>query len=128
MIRNFNHTHSYKQSNKLFRLLEESKWKHIGCPEMVVNLTNFQFSTTKMEAISLGLKFATGIYKNITTNIILDNYWNCDTNFSKGFIQGIILTTLSQPNESSLPKRYTQALPNLTQTWSSLLPTKVMVL
>ena len=36
---------------------------------MVPNLTNFQFSTTEMEALSLGLKFAIAIYKNISTNI-----------------------------------------------------------
>ena len=82
---------------------------------MVLNLTNFQFSTTEIEAFSLGLKFATDIYLNITTNTILDNYRNCDTDFSKGFIQGIILTAISQTNESSLPKRYRQALSNLTQ-------------
>ena len=58
----------------------------------------FYFSTTEIEAISLELKFATGIYKNITTNTILDNYRNCDTNFCKGFNQGIILTAISQPN------------------------------
>ena len=37
-----------------------------------------------------------------------------EIDFSKHFIQGIILTAVSQPNESSLPKRYTQALSNLT--------------
>ena len=68
-----------------------------------------------MEARNLRLKFATSIYKNITTNTIVNNYRICDTDFSKGFIQGIILTAISQPNESSLPKRYTLALSNLTQ-------------
>ena len=67
-----------------------------------------------MEALSLWLKFATGIYKNITTNTILDNYRDCDINFSKGFIQGIILILILQSNESSYPKTYTQALFNLT--------------
>ena len=43
------------------------------------------------------------------------NYRNCDTDFSKGFIQGIILTAISQPNEWSLPKRYIHVLSNLTQ-------------
>ena len=36
-----------------------------------------------MEALSLGSKFATGINKSITTNTILSNYRNCDTDFSK---------------------------------------------
>ena len=41
-------------------------WKQVEphwTPKMVLNLTHFQFSTTEMEALSLGLKFATGIYK-----------------------------------------------------------------
>ena len=67
---------------------------------MVLNLTDFQFSITKMEALSLRLKSATGIYQNITTNSILCNYRNCNTNFSKIFIQGIILAAVSQPNNS----------------------------
>ena len=81
-------------------------------------ITNFQFYTTEMEALSQGLKFAIGIYKNITTNTVLDNYQNSDSDFSKSFIQAIILTAISQPNELSLPsppKRYTLALASLTQ-------------
>ena len=54
-------------------------------------------------------------WKNITRNTTLDNYWNCDTGFSKGFIQGIILTAIFQPNESSLTKWDTQSLSNLTE-------------
>ena len=115
-------------SNQLSRLLKDSKWKHIRRLKMVQKLTNFHFSTYKMEAFSLGLKFATGICKNITSNIILDNYQKCDTDFSKGFIRGMILAAISQPNESSLPKMYTQALANLTQPSSSLPSSKVTVL
>ena len=59
--------------------------------------------------------YITSICKNITTNTIIDNYRNYDTDFSKGFIRGNIFTAISQSNESSLPKRYTQALTNLTQ-------------
>ena len=82
---------------------------------MVVNVTHIQISTTEMEALCLGLKFAAGIYKNIIANITLDTYQNCDTDCSKGFIQRIILTATSQPNKPSLPKRYEQALSNPTQ-------------
>ena len=96
-------------SSKLSRLLNDSKWKYIGRPEMVLNQTNFRFSTTEMEALSLGLKFATCIYKSIIINTKLENYRICDTDFSWGFIQGIILAAISQPNESSHSKRYTQA-------------------
>ena len=120
MIENFNHIHYHKLSNKLTHLLDESKWKHIGSPEMVLNLTDFKFSTTEMEALSLGLKFATGIHKNITTNTILSNY---NTDFFKGFIQEIILASVSQPNNSSLPKRYIKALSNLTQNPNIIFPT-----
>ena len=90
IIKNFNLTHSNKLLNKSSHHLAESKWKHTGCPAMVSNLTDFQFSTTKMEAFCLGLKFATYIHQNITTNFILCNSRNFDTDFSKGFIQGII--------------------------------------
>ena len=103
MIKYFNHTQSCKLSNKSLHPLAESKWKHIGYHEMVVNLTDFQFSTTEIEAFSFGLKFATGIHQNFTTNTILHNYGNCDTNFSRA--QGIILGSVSQPNDSFLPKR-----------------------
>ena len=41
---------------------------------------------------------------NITTNTILDKNQNFQIHFSKGFFQGIILTAISQPIESSLPK------------------------
>ena len=68
-----------------------------------------------MEALSLGLKFATCTPKNIAANIILNNYCNCDTDFSKGFIQGNILASVSQAIDSSLPKRYIQVRSNLTQ-------------
>ena len=49
---------------------------------MVLNSTDFQFSTTEMEDLSFGLKFATGIYQNIIIHTILHNYRNCDTDFS----------------------------------------------
>ena len=104
LIKNLNRTHSHKLSHKLSRLLDESKWKHIRRPEMLLKLTNFQFSNTEIEALSQGLIFAIGIYKNITANTILDNCQHCYTDFSKGVIQGIILAAISQANESSLPK------------------------
>ena len=43
------------------------------------------------------------------------SFKNGDTDFSKGFIQRIILISVSQPNNSSIPKRYIQALSNQTQ-------------
>ena len=64
-IKNFNHTHSKKLHNKLSHLLAESKWEHIGHPEMVLNLKEFPFSTTEIEARSFGLKFVTGIHQNM---------------------------------------------------------------
>ena len=67
IIKTLNNTHSHRLPNKPPCLLDESKWKHIGRLEMILNLTIFQFSTTEIEALSLGLKFTTGIYKNITT-------------------------------------------------------------
>ena len=48
------------------------------------------------------------------SNTIYNNYRNCDTDFSKGFIQGITPTAISHPNKSSLLKRCVQALSNLT--------------
>ena len=105
----------YKRSQNLSHLLNENEWKYIGRCEMVLDLTDFQFSTTEIEALSQRQKFASAIRKNITTNTILSNYRNCDTDFSKDFIQGIILTSVSQPNDSSLPKRYIQAQSNLTK-------------
>ena len=87
MIKIFNHTHSHKLSNKLSRLLDKSKWKHIGHPEIVLNLTDFQFSITEIDYLSLKLKFATGTHQNSPTITQLSNYLNSNTDFSKGFIE-----------------------------------------
>ena len=88
----------FPQTIQFSHFLDKSKWKHIGHPKRILNQTNCQIFTNKSETLSLGLKFATDIYKNIITITILSNYWNYDTDFFKGFIQGIILTTFNQMN------------------------------
>ena len=92
------HTQPYPLSQTLLppgRKQMETHWMLRNSPEPN------QLSIINHRNGSPGLKLATGIYKNITTNTILDNYQN----FSEGFMQGIILTAISQPNESSLPKK-----------------------
>ena len=42
--------------SKLSHLLAESKWKHIRYPRMFLDLTDFQFFPTEMEALSFRLK------------------------------------------------------------------------
>ena len=58
---------------------------------------------------------ATCIHQNITKYTVLNSYRNCETDFSKEFFQGIILAWVSQPNDSSLLKRYIQVPSNVTQ-------------
>ena len=99
---------------KLSTLCRESKWKDIGRPELVTNISTHQLTDTELEALSLGLKFSTGLGKHKFTDLITRNYRHTDSDFTKGFIQGILLTATTSPNnETSIPKRYVRALENL---------------
>lgn len=59
----------------------------------VTNLSKFQLSDTQLEALIFGQKFATGIPKYDTTDYIIKNHHHNDTEFTKGYIQGLITAT-----------------------------------
>ena len=102
--------------NKLKVLCINSQWKSLGNPNLINNLSDITLSQNETEALSFGLKFATGISKKSEVcDTIIKNYHSQDTDFEKGFIQGIITSSLSSTNETSLPRRYITALKNLSK-------------
>lgn len=86
----------------------------MGRADLVTNISSTTLSTIETEALSFGLKFATGLKNNISKLINL-NYRHSDTDFHKGFTQGILAASLDcQNTEFTLPKRYMNALKSLS--------------
>lgn len=71
MSKKFNTRHTFKLENKLAQLIKNSKWKTLGRPDLILNLTSKPLSDIETEALSFGLKFATGKHSKITTNTTL---------------------------------------------------------
>ena len=71
-----------------------------------------------MEALGFGLKFATGV-KNYDMGKLLDIYYSHhDSDFCKGFVQGIITVSINcQNDEHILPMRYQAALTDLAANY-----------
>ena len=101
--------------NKLTELCENSLWNTTGRPELVKNLSDTELSKNETLALSYGLKFAVGTNKMDTTGTITKNHRYSDSEFERGFIQGLISATLSTENEYTLPKRFVSAIQNLSQ-------------
>ena len=70
---------------------------------LIENISDIVLTANKTQALSLGLKFATGSGKPDIANIVSRNLNYNDTDFDKGFIQGIIAATLSHDNEAVTP-------------------------
>ena len=70
-------------------LCNNSRWKKLGRADLV-NISSINLSPTETEALSFGLKFATGIKNYDMGKIINTNYKHHDSDFDKGFLQGII--------------------------------------
>ena len=101
-------------SKKLTILCNKSKWNTIGRPELITNISTYLPTKTEIQALSLGLKFATGLPNHSITNLISKNYRQTDTEFFKGFIQGILTTTTNSSNhDTTIPKRFSIALKKL---------------
>ena len=98
---------------KLSTLCSSSKWCTLSRPELINNLSNHTLTTTQLEALGFGLKFATGLPHHSMTDLITKNYRFNDTDFRKGFIQGIIAITSHNIPETTIPKRYIEALKQL---------------
>ena len=113
-IQEQNKKHAKSLELKLVSLCRKSRWKEIGRPDLVMNLSNYNLTDTETEALSLGLKFSTGGGRYQLTDLISRNYRHTDSDFTKGFIQGILISATTPSNfESSIPKRYVLALKKL---------------
>ncbi|XP_076044806.1 uncharacterized protein LOC143027405 [Oratosquilla oratoria] len=112
---NFTESQVNRFQRKLEELCDESEWKNAGKPGIVNNLSSKQLSKSEKEALSLGLKFDTGIKKYNYVEQVCRNYRWTDEDTEKDFIQGVIACCLAaadqQPN--ALPSRYISALKNL---------------
>ena len=104
-------------NRRLSSLCTNSRWTKIGNRHLINNISNYTPTRIELEALSLGLKFATGLRNNNTTDLIQRNYRQSDSEFSKGFIQGILSSTSLNPtlNQTIIPKRYVTALSQLKQ-------------
>lgn len=103
-----------QQSRKLEELCINSKWSHIGNCDIIVNLSNRVVTGAEKEALSLGLKFASGVKKNNQNiDLITKNHRSKDSDYLQGFIQGILTVALNEPVVPSIPRRFISVLKNL---------------
>ena len=115
-IKTSNQTQLKSHQQKLHSLCTRSPWKNIGRKDLVLNLSNTSLNPIEEEALSLGLKFATGHPKFDLADIISANYKHTDSNLNKGFIQGIIAASTTPGHTTpSIPYRYSIALANLAK-------------
>ena len=118
-LKNVNTQQHLNHSRKLTSLIDSSQWKLIGRQNLVLNISNRTLSPTEHEALSLGLKYATGIQKKDLTQVVTKNYRHLDSDFQKGMIQGIITASINHNDkEHTLPLRYINALKTLSKDTS----------
>ena len=114
-ISRINNNHISKLRSKFISLCNNSRWKKLGRADLVNNISSINLSPTETEALSFGLKFATGIKNYDMGKIINTNYKHHDSDFDKGFLQCIIAaSTNCHSDEPTLPKRYITALKSLS--------------
>ena len=103
-----------KLKSKLISLCNNSSWKELGRVDLV-NISSTTLSTVETEVLCFKLKFATGIKNHDMGQLIDINYRHYDSDFHKGFVQGIITaSTNCQTDELTLPRRYLAALQTLS--------------
>ena len=113
-IRTKDHKQRRNLERKLENLISTSEWKYIGRKDLINNLSKKELNNTEEEALSFGLKFAIGLPNYNMSDTIAKNYRYSDSDFDKGFVQGIITSSFcSSTNEFTIPLRYIQALKNL---------------
>ena len=107
---------------KLKNICDNSKWTTTGNTAIINNLSRKILTPYEKEALSFGLKFATGIpKKHELAGTITTNYRSNDDDFIKGYIQGIITCTTTQENQLTIPRRYITALKNLSKDESIII-------
>ncbi|XP_076039155.1 uncharacterized protein LOC143024255 [Oratosquilla oratoria] len=114
-----------KLQMKLEHLCNNSRWKEVGRHELITNLSSLRLTKTQEEALSLGLKFSTGINHKTTADYVEKNYNWRDSELENGFKQGLILccSLASRKREPAIPRRYTRALKELRDNNDILITT-----
>lgn len=109
-------SHNKKQihilKNKLNMLICSSKWFKVSRKNLISNLSGSELSDTQLETLSFGLKFPTGLLKNDTTDFIMKNHHHNNSDFTKGYIQGLI-TAIYKKNKQHFLHRYIKVLKEL---------------
>ena len=114
-ISRINNNHTSKLWSKFIPLCNNSCWKKFGRDDLVNNISSINLSPTETKALSFGLKFATGIKNYDMGKLINTNYKHHDSDFDKGFLQGIIAaSTNCHSDELTLPNRYITVLKPLS--------------
>ena len=72
-ISRINNNHISKLRSKFISLCNKSCWKNLGRADLVNNISRISFSPIETEALSFGLKFATGI-KNHDMGKLINSY------------------------------------------------------
>lgn len=106
-----------KLQGKLKCLCDNSEWRKMGRPDIVLNLSNYQLGRIEEEALSLGLKFDTGDDRKKYAEYVSKNYEYSDSDVNKGFTQGVIACykALAEKQPNTLPFRYKRALIDLNK-------------
>ena len=127
-ISRINNNHISKLRSKFRSLCNKSCWKDLSRVGLV-NISNVSLSSVETEALSFGLKFATRIRNHEMGKLINTNYRHHDSNFYKGFIQGIIATSTNcHTDELTLPNRYIASLKSLSLLFHLLTKVDVLLL
>ena len=115
-INHTNHQQNTRLDGKISSLCSTSKWPLLGRQDLINNISNRVLTQTEQEALSFGLKFAIGINKTSITDTVTRNYRYTDTDFNKGFIQGIITSSIdTSDSHYALPTRHINALKDLSR-------------
>ena len=109
--------HRANLQNKLARLCSSSKWQNAGNPDLINNMSGRALTDIEIQALSLGLKFNIGKSSQKYIDLLAKNNKFGDSDIDKGFKQGVTtcLAALACSNRSALPRRYLQAMQNLSK-------------
>ena len=118
-ISRINNNHISKLSSKFISQWNKICWKDLGRTDLLNHISSINLSSVENEALSFGLKIASGIKNHDMGKLINTN----DSGIHKGFIQGIIAaSTNCHSDELTLPNRYITAWNISLLTTTSLFP------
>lgn len=78
-------------------------------------MSSKRLTHTELEALSLGLKFSTGLDNKDLIDYVVSNHRWTDSDVDKGFIQGITACCVADASSRppAIPRRYVTALKSL---------------